>query len=126
VCYGTSISLSFAPKTKIAPDISIQKHDSTDEPDESMVELIMDAKYKYDDNATLPVLQIHAFMNQVNVLQTENADRLPLVLDKLSELKSNCILTNGKVLAKHQAFCASKKIKQVGNFDLYSKFEIIG
>jgi hypothetical protein len=92
VCYGTKIKLSTSPKTQIAPDISIQNFASTDDPDETMVELIMDAKFKYDESKAISIEQIHAFMQRVNVLKTSGAPSLPISLHKLSTL--NRIVNN--------------------------------
>lgn len=126
VCYGTEIKLSQAPKTTIAPDISIQKHDATDDPDESMVELIMDAKFKYTNTSSLPVDQIHAFIQRVNALQTQNADTIPIKFDLLKDIKANCLLTNGKALGDHDDYCKLNKIKQVEQFDISSTYNVIG
>lgn len=126
VCYGTKIKLSLAPKTTIAPDISIQKHDATDDPDESMVELIMDAKFKYSSTSPLPVDQIHAFIQRVNALQTQNADTLPFKLDLLNDIKSNCLLTNGKALSDQDDYCKLNKIKQVEQFDISNDYNVVG
>ena len=127
VCYGTNIKLSRAPKTTIAPDISIQKHDSTEDPDESMVELIMDAKFKYTNTSALPIEQVHAFIQRVNALQTSVADSLPIAFNLLTKLKSNCLLTNGKALHDQHDYCVLSKIKQVENFDSNSSvFNVVG
>lgn len=126
VCYGTKIKLSRAPKTTIAPDISIQKHDATDNPDESMVELIMDAKFKYRNTDTLPIEQIHAFMQRVNALHTQNANTIPLIFNTLNDIKSNCLLTNGLALADQEDYCILNNIKQVEQFDISLTYNVIG
>jgi hypothetical protein len=126
VCYGTKIKLSLAPKTTIAPDISVQKHDASDDPDESMVELIMDAKFKYRNTDTLPIEQIHAFMQRVNALQTQNANVLPLKFSVFTNIKSNCLLTNGQALADQEEYCILNNIKQVEQFDITSTYNVIG
>ncbi len=126
VCYGTKIKLSLAPMTTIAPDISIQKHDATDNPDESMVELIMDAKFKYRNTAKLPIEQIHAFMQRVNALQTHNANKITLQFNRLTPLKSNCLLTNGQALTDQREYCVLNNIKQVEQFDISSTYNVIG
>jgi len=117
VCYGTKIKLSTAPKTKIAPDITFQKSSSTNDPDETMVELIMDAKFKYNADHALTIEQIHAFIQRVNALQTTGAGTINLVFNSLGSLKSNCLLTNGCTVDRHQQYCVNSRIKQVGRFD---------
>lgn len=127
VCFGTRIKLSKAPKTTIAPDISIQKHNATDDPDESMVELIMDAKLKFNDKKALPVDQLHAFIQRVNALQTQGAAGILLVLSKLTGLKGNCLLTNGLGLDDQRDYCVLSNIKQIENFDHKGgAFKVIG
>jgi hypothetical protein len=126
VCYGTKIKLSLAPKTTIAPDISIQQHDSTDDPDESMVELIMDAKFKYKNTSALPIDQLHGFMQRVNALQTQNAATIALQFNLLKAIKANCLLTNGKALGDQDDYCKLNKIKQVEQFDIGTTFNTIG
>ena len=117
ICYGTNIKFSRAPLTTIAPDISFQSFESTDDPDESMVVLIMDAKFKYDNNTALPIEQIHSFIQRVNVLKTESADTIPLFFNKLNNLKSNCLITNGKALPNQLDYCIISKIKQISFFN---------
>ena len=126
VCYGTKIKLSRARKTTIAPDISIQKHDATDDPDESMVELIMDAKFKYKNTSALPIEQLHGFIQRVNALETQNADTLALLFSTLHDIKSNCLLTNGQALAEQEDYCKLNKIKQVEKFDIGTTYNTIG
>jgi hypothetical protein len=126
VCYGTNIKLSKAPKTTIAPDISVQDIASTDDPDESMVLLIMDAKFKYNANDALPIDQIHAFIQRVNALGTTGATTIPLDLDALMNLKGNCLLTNGKALSDQHDYCVLSKVKQVGEFDIAKSGTIVG
>jgi len=126
VCYGTKIKLSRAPKTTIAPDISIQKHDATDDPDESMVELIMDAKFKYNNTSALQIDQLHGFIQRVNALETQNADTLALLFSTLNDIKSNCLLTNGQALAEQEDYCKLNKIKQVEKFDIGNTYNTIG
>lgn len=127
VCYGTEIKLSRALKTTIAPDISIQKYDSTDDPDESMVELIMDAKFKYSDTSALPIDQIHAFMQRVNALQTQTASSINLLFSAaLLNIKGNCLLTNGQALEDQEDYCKLNKILQVEQFDIAKTYNVVG
>lgn len=127
VCYGTNIKLSTAPQTTIAPDISIQLENSTDDPDETMVELIMDAKFKFDDSKAISIEQIHAFMQRVYALQTTNASTILLALNSLLSIKSNCLLTNGRGLSAQDQYCRNNNVKQVAKFDCDGRtMEVIG
>lgn len=127
VCYGTKIKLSLAPKTTIAPDISIQKYNSTDDPNESMVELIMDAKFKYSNESALPIDQIHAFIQKVNALQTQAAASISLIFTTpMLNIKGNCLLTNGKALQNQNDYCRLNKIIQVEGFDIGKTHRVVG
>ena len=127
VCYGTKIKLSWAKKPTFAPDISIQKHDSTDDPNESMVELIMDAKFKYTNTSPLLVEQIHAFIQRVNALETKEAALISLdFTSTFSNIKGNCLLTNGKALPDQKDYCNKYKILQVQQFDIGKTHNVVG
>lgn len=125
ICYGTKIKLSGAPKTTHAPDISVQIWDSTEDPDENMVQLIMDAKYKEKDG-TIPVSQIHEIMQRITALNTKNADKINLHFDKLKPLLGNCLLTNGKGLKDQKEYCVLFQVKQVEHFGISMPFNVIG
>ena len=127
ICYGTKIKLTQALKTTIAPDISIQKYTATDDPDETMVELIMDAKFKYTDTNALPIDQIHAFIQRVNALQVQNASAINLLLTApLINIKGNCLLTNGKALQDQKDYCKLNNILQVEQFDIGKTHNVVG
>jgi hypothetical protein len=126
VCYGTKIRMKPTSKTTFALDISIQKHDSTDDPDRSMVDLIMDAKFKYSTNSSLPVEQLHSFMQRVSALGTNKASSIQLSLNTLSNLKGNCLLTNGNALEDHEDYCRDYYIKQVEQFDINKAYNVVG
>jgi hypothetical protein len=120
VCYGTKIQLSRAHRTTIAPDISIQKFDSPDtcNPNENMVELIFDAKYKNDEYNNLKINVLHEFMQIVNALGIQKACDIELELKDLGQLKSNCLITNGGIASCHDEYCKLYGIKQIGGFRL--------
>ncbi len=126
ICYGTKIKLSYAPQTTFAADISVQRQDSTEDPDEEMVELIMDAKYKYRTDDTISFDLINDFMQRVHALNTADAEYTELNFNQLHYLKSNCLLTNGKGLPRHETYCIRYKIKQVERFDIGSGGNVIG
>jgi hypothetical protein len=92
-----------------------------------MVEMIMDAKFKYSDTSALPIDQIHAFMQRVNALQTQTASSLNLLLTSaLLNIKGNCLLTNGQALKDQENYCKLNKILQVERFDLGKTHNVIG
>lgn len=117
VCYGTEIKLSSSPTTTIAPDISIQKIDATDDPDETQIEMIMDAQYKEDENKKLDIKTIREFAQCVRDLEVEPASALSLKFDSLKSMPSNTLLTNAHAIEKHGPYCKHRKIVQIGDFD---------
>ncbi len=120
VCYGTKIRLSSAPQTLISPDISVQDVNSTSDPDDSMVFLIMDAKCKEDFESSVSVELLHEFMQKVKALNTSGANSITLIFSLLNHLKSNCLLTNGDVITKHDQYCKNNNVRMIGNFDWMS------
>ncbi len=127
ICFGSNIKLSSSPDTTCAPDISVQKINSSTDPDENEVELIMDAKFKKDRNTKFSISTIREFITMINDLQTNNATSIDLEFNLLTDLKANCLLSNGKVIAKHKQYCTNNKVIQVGTFVHDSpNFDVIG
>jgi hypothetical protein len=116
ICFGSNIKLSSSPDTTCAPDISIQKIDSSTDPDENNVELILDAKFKKDGDTKFSISTIREFITMINDLQTNNAATIDLEFNLLTDLKANCLLSNGKVIAKHKQYCTNNNVVQVGTF----------
>jgi hypothetical protein len=125
VCYGTNVRISDAPGSGFAPDISIQKGTSDFDPDETMVLMIYDAKYKSKKDA-LDISTIREFSQCVADMQTQRASKKRLKFNKLVDLKGNCLITNGRVITKHEQYCIKKAVRQIGNFDLWSSHVMCG
>lgn len=117
LCFGTNIKLSKSPDSTIAPDISFQIEKSTDDPDESMVELVLDAKYKQDENKKLSMSELREFCQIVSDLSVQDADSKDFRFKNLNDLNTNCLITNGKVLEIHEEYCKQRKIRQIGSFN---------
>ncbi len=127
ICYGTKVKLSGAPATTIAADISFQTFDASEDPDESMVVLIMDPKYKHDSETSLSIDTLHDFHGRIDSLKVQNAGTIVLEFDKFPELKGNCLLTNGRPILLHRDYCILFGIKQVGRFDIGpDPIEVVG
>lgn len=115
LCMGVAVKISSSPQTTFAADISIQ-HPNSDDPDESHVVLIMDAKYKKSSKSTLDIGTIRAFAQCVRDMQVpKKIDGLKF--NKLIDLASNCLFTNGELINDHELYCKNNKLKQVGRFD---------
>ncbi|MBO9200610.1 MULTISPECIES: hypothetical protein [Niastella] len=123
LCMGVSVKISMSPQTTFAADISIQDPNSED-PDESHVVLIMDAKYRKSSKATLDIGIIREFAQCARDMQVPK--RLDgLKFNKLVDLASNCLLTNGELINEHEQYCKNNKIKQVGRFDCDNRQMIV-
>lgn len=127
VCFGTSIKISCSPLTSIAPDISFQNIDATDDPDEKMVQLVMDAKYKSKKTSSIDISLIREFKAIINDLEIENASSVDILFNNLKDLKSNCLITNANTLDNHKQYCINNGMKQVGIFrNQKINYKIIG
>jgi hypothetical protein len=116
ICFGTKIKISSSPDTTFAPDISFQNINSGNDPDENDVELIMDAKYKSNRNTKFSISTIKEFITNVNILKVNQAFSTDIDFHLLIDIRGNCLISNGKVITKHQPFCVNNKVKQVGSF----------
>lgn len=127
ICFGSNIKLSSSPDTTCAPDISIQKINSSTDPDENDVELIMDAKFKKDRDTKFSISTIREFITMINDLQTNRAASIDLEFNILTNIKANCLISNGKVIVKHQQYCSNNNLLQIGSFvHDSSTFHVIG
>lgn len=117
VCFGTNIKLSASPQTTIAPDISIQIFGASEDPDESAVKLVIDAKYKEDNSKSLDISIIREFAKIVDDLNVRGAASLSLDVINFHGVPGNCLITNGTVAPIHALYCRNNHIKQVGPFD---------
>jgi hypothetical protein len=114
VCSGTDIALSNLPDVSFSPDISFQKPDASDEPTQNDVVLIMDAKYKKNG---IDFGNIKEMAEVVRSLETADASNIALKFNKLTELKTNCLLSNGGISSKHSKYCEMRFIRQIGQFN---------
>jgi len=127
VCFGTNIKISKSPKTTFAADISFQKPDATEDPEEKDVVLIMDAKYKTKNTTPLEINIIREFAKCIDDFGVLNSDTIELNFNKLKDLKGNCLLTNDNAIEDHRQYCKNNKLKQVEGFDCDGRiYKIVG
>jgi hypothetical protein len=126
-CLGTKINISSSPLTPFGADISLQKPDSPDDPDESHVIWIMDGKYKKSKTSKLDIGTVREFAKCVSDLEAPKRRRIRLQFDKLTDLNTNCLLTNGAGVLDHEQYCKNNHIKEVVSFDCDGRImQIIG
>jgi hypothetical protein len=127
VCLGINIKISTSPLTTYAADISIHSPEQTEDPDETYVIAIMDAKYKRHNHKALDISTIREFAQCARDMDTPKSAINSLKFHNLTQLKGNCLITNGQVLKEHEQYCINNKIKQVGKFDCDEQpIEVIG
>lgn len=127
ICFGSNIKLSTSPDTTCAPDISFQNINSSADPDENEVLLLMDAKFKKDRDTKFSIGTIREFITMINDLQTKSAASIDLKFNLLNDLKANCLLSNGKVIDKHKQYCTNNKVIQIGTFvHDNTTFDVVG
>lgn len=124
-CLGVNIKITSSPDTTFGADISLQRKSADDDPYDSDVILIMDAKYKKSKTSKLDIGTIREFAQCVRDMDTPK--RNPLIFKKLAQVNFNCLFTNGEVLNQHKQYCKNNKLKQVGKFDCDGRtMEVVG
>lgn len=127
ICFGTKVKISSSPKTTFAADISFQKSDATNDPDENDVELIMDAKYKESNLTKLDIETIKEFAKSVQDFGVQTIKAKKFKFDNLKEIEVNCLITNGRTIDIHEQYCKNNCVQQVGSFDCDGrKFDVVG
>lgn len=127
VCFGTKVKLSASPKTTFAADISFQKSNAKNDPDESDVEIIIDAKYKENKSTKLDIATIKEFAKSVHDFGVHAIKAKKIKFEKLKDIEVNCLLTNGETIDMHEQYCKNNCLQQVGRFDCDGrKFNVIG
>lgn len=127
VCAGVNITITKDTDYTIAPDISFQSHDASDNPTEKDVYLVMDAKYRSNPRksklAISDLREFHAILTDLNLI---SSSKRSLKTHKIDFVNFNCLITNGSGAEGKAYYCKNRNMKQVENFNLKSKFKVIG
>jgi len=130
ICAGTKINCSRASSEDNNPDISFQKADSSDNPNEADIIIIMDAKFKENPNHELPKAEVYKFITISHSLFQLNAPpTLKIKFDRFSDMAANCLITNGKSHSGKKndlAILSLHNIKEVEGFAPNVKHIVIG
>jgi hypothetical protein len=126
ICAGTEIATTF--QRSPAPDISFQKPESPENPTFENVLMIFDAKFNRSnsDKDKVGLNQLYYVSGMIRDLRIENAFLADIMFDELSELKGNCILTNGEACNTDFEYHRSHNLKEVEKFDANKTFNVIG
>jgi hypothetical protein len=126
-CLGTVIKVSISPLTTFGADISLQTKNAPDDPDASHVIWIMDGKHKKSKLSKLDIDTIRGFAKCVSDMNAPKNSKSKLQFNKLGDLNTNCLLTNGEGVQNHKQYCKNNRLKQIGKFDCDGRtMEVIG
>lgn len=129
ICAGTKINCSIALEEDNNPDISFQKPDASENPNEDDIILIMDAKFKEDPKAVLPKSEVYKFITiSYNLFNLKGAPSVPINFDRFADMLGNCLITNGQSYTPQADISLLKlhNIKEVENFAPKLKHNVLG
>lgn len=127
ICAGTNVSCPIASEDN-NPDISFQYFDASDDPDQDDLIIIMDAKYKEDDDADLPKTEVYKFGLIVDLFELKSSPSITIKFNRFKNLVGNCLLTNGQSYSDVTDVALLKKynIKEVENFAPGKTHRVLG
>ncbi|MGI4751265.1 MAG: hypothetical protein ACRYFB_11575 [Janthinobacterium lividum] len=76
-------------------DISFQIPSASDNPNQDDLIIIMDAKYKENDEGVVPKSEVYKFGVIVDLFDLKTLPRIPIIFNSFKNLLGNCLLTNG-------------------------------
>lgn len=126
VCVGTGVPL-LTDGRMIYPDISFQSIDAPAEPHAEDVLMIMDAKFKKNENHKLPNDEVAVFENHVRRLGLQGKTLPPIEFSgELEPLKGNSLLTNARASTEKDVYLRTACIKEVERFDVGKAYKVKG
>lgn len=126
ICIGVDIK-GKAGETS-APDISFQLAKSDLSPSFNDVIMVSDAKFKHKLTAKVADTEYYKVHGMVVNLGCEDADKKAkqIKFDKLNDIKSNCIITNGIEFNDNDSHHKLFHVREIANFDEGSVFKTVG
>jgi hypothetical protein len=127
VCAGTKINCIINSE-KNHPDISFQIPDASDDPVESDLIIIMDAKFKEGQHASLPKDEVYKFGIIVDLFDLRKQPSTKIEFNLFKKFYGNCLISNAKAYSDADDLRLLKKyaIKEVENFLPNQKFNVLG
>ncbi len=127
ICAGTRID-SVVESEDNHPDISFQAPDASDNPTHEDLIAIMDAKFKENENETLPKAEVYKFATIIDLFELRGGLKKEIEFYRFKGLEGNCLITNGKSYSNPSDVKLLNKysMKEVENFSPGKKFNIIG
>lgn len=126
ICAGTKI-LCPIDSEENHPDISFQLPDSSDNPTEGDLIIIMDAKFK-EISDSLPKSEVYKFGTIVDLFDLRRTPKVEILFCQYKGFESNCLITNGKAYsdAGNVQFLNRYWIKEIENFYPGKAFKVVG
>jgi len=123
----TSVDVVGLAKETSAPDISFHYPNGNLEPTHEDVFMLFDAKFKHQLTTNVHESEFNKVAAMVANLNTKDHTKYSIVqFDELKELLGNSLLTNSTAFKNnhdhHKIYC----IKEVENFDVGKKYNVIG
>jgi hypothetical protein len=127
ICAGTKVSCPLASEDN-NPDISFQMPGASDTPTQNDLIIIMDAKFKEDEDADLPKTEVYKFGLIVDLFNLKNVPTIPIKFHRFKNLYGNCLLTNGQSYSNYtdDSFLKHYNIKEVENFSPGKTHRVLG
>lgn len=125
ICLGVKIKITASPQTTFGSDISIQQAGTGEDPFDTDMLLIMDAKYKWKDDTVMDIGTIRQFAQCVNDMGVPKPGAAILTFRSHPEFNANCLFTNGEPDENHEQYCINRRLKQIGRFDCDGRAMIV-
>jgi len=125
MCAGIKISApQWGSDYTISPDISIQKPNASDEPNQNDVVIIFDSKYRTNNINKINISILREFAKIIDELNIGNPSKNTLKFSgKFKKFCGNGIITNG--LSHQGKYAKQNKIIQVEKFDVNENFVVV-
>jgi len=115
LCAGTKIT--DIVQVMRAPDISVQKHNASDDPIYSDVVMIWDAKYRSNNMNRITHHEFSDFSRLIELFRLRRRSILgSMNIITLRGMVANCIVTNGQESTEPVAECLRVSLKEVTSF----------
>ncbi|MCC6372291.1 MAG: hypothetical protein IT236_14910 [Bacteroidia bacterium] len=126
ICTGTKVK-SVHDFYNVHPDISFQKAHAGDEPENSDLLMVMDAKFKRQPDKRLPFDEITSFCELVNGIYGLQKKKLPeLKFHRLKDILGNALLTNALAHNDNDTYISGRNIKEIEAFDVGKIYRVKG
>lgn len=127
ICAGTKIACTVDSEEN-HPDISFQLPSASEDPTHEDLIMIMDAKFKENDEDPLPKTEVYKFGVIVDLFDLRGILKENIIFHELKGFDTNCLITNGTSYSSSTDIRLLQKyvIKEVENFHPNKRFKVIG